>query len=125
MIRRPCRLLLSSVVALLLAGCAGGPDYAGGPSEDEPHAIVDPGVDVNLWAVDGHAPSTRIGPVRIAPGRRVLKLRIEADIEDETPTPYEYREVPLYAEKGMLYTIDRKPSQRPPWELDIRQLPFE
>jgi hypothetical protein len=109
----------------LLAGCASGPDYAGGPSSDEPFGVVDPGRDINLWRVDGHDVDSRSGPTKLEPGRRLLKVRIEADIADDTPTPKELRDVVLHVEEGVLYTIDRKPGELPPWELDIRQRRFD
>ena len=126
------RLLPPSALALALgplllalAGCSSGPDYAGGPSSEDPYGVVDPGRDVNLWRVDGHDVASRSGPTKLAPGRRVLKLRIEADIASDDQFPKELRDVTLYVEQGMLYTIDRKPGQYPPWELDIRQRAFD
>lgn len=113
--------LLPPLLLLLLAGCVAAPDYAGGPTSEEPYGVIDPGTDITLWQVDEHDVQTRSGPIRVAPGRRMVKLRIEADIADETPTPWEYRTVPLAIEEDMLYTIDRRPGEYPPWELDIRQ----
>ncbi|RMG07720.1 MAG: hypothetical protein D6731_23110 [Planctomycetota bacterium] len=107
----------------LCAGCVSGPSYAGGPTSEEPHAVVDPSTDITLWRVDGQDVASRVGETLVEPGLRRLKIRIEADIADDSPTPYEYRDITLYAEPGATYVIERKPGDMPPWEVDIRKLP--
>ncbi len=119
--RRP----LQGALCLLLTGCVGGPSYAGGPTTEEPHGVVDPGYDVSLWRVDGHDTVSRGGETYLAPGRRRLLVRIQHDIESDDWAPKEMRIVPIDVEENTLYTIDRKPGEFPPWEIDIRKYPLE
>ncbi|HBP16970.1 MAG TPA: hypothetical protein DEA08_04125 [Planctomycetes bacterium] len=99
--------LLFALALLLLSGCTG--TYAGGPlDDDEPHAIVRPGVDVTIWAVDGQPTSTHSFSVMVAPGRRVLTLRVEHSMEDETPKPHSRQRYVLQTEDGVAYHLERR-----------------
>src|SRR5262245_33696857 len=50
----PMRSIAALLLGLaLLAGCSSAPSYKGGPSSDEPHAIVTLGERISLWKVDG------------------------------------------------------------------------
>ena len=104
------RTCLAAVLAALL-GCAGGPDYEGGPTSEQPHGIVDAERDVTIW--------------RVAPGLRRIKVRIEFPIDNESAVPYEKREISLKVEPGHLYELARKEVDTeidlgPPYELEIR-----
>ncbi len=46
--KRLTQALAALTLAVTLAGCAGSPSYAGGPTPDEEHGVVDPGWDVTL-----------------------------------------------------------------------------
>lgn len=117
------RTCLAAVLAALL-GCAGGPDYEGGPTSEQPHGIVDAERDVTIWRVDGFDTYTR-NSVRVAPGLRRIKVRIEFPIDNESAVPYEKREISLKVEPGHLYELARKEVDTeidlgPPYELEIR-----
>ncbi len=107
----------------LLAGCVSGPSYAGGPTTDQPHAIVDPGVGVHMWKVDGHGVDTRTGEIYLEPGRREILVRVWHPVEsDERPElPYDMKTIPIHAEAGTVYTLDRLRGEYAPYKVDIRQ----
>ncbi|MGE0712416.1 MAG: hypothetical protein AB7N76_32855 [Planctomycetota bacterium] len=103
----PRRSFLLWPLLLLLAGCTG--TYHGGPlDDDEPHALIRPGVDVTIWAVDGMPTSSRSFPVMVAPGRRTLSLRVEHSMEDETPKPHSKQHYVLECEDGVTYHLERR-----------------
>ena len=121
-----CRLLRSwqalgaALGALLLSACA-GPDYAGGPVGDEPYGVISPGSEVTVWQVDGYATEDRNFDVRVAPGLRTLRVRIEHPIESDSAKPYEYRQMTLSVEEGVHYLLDRRPGPYPPYEIVVRE----
>jgi hypothetical protein len=113
--------LVTALLLLALAGCVGGPSYAGGPTTEEPHAVVDPSTDITLWRVDGHDVETRSGKTYVAPGTRRLSIRIEHPIESDAWEPKEEVVLPLRAEAGKYYLLERKPGLRPPYQVRVRQ----
>ena len=113
-------LALLALVLLLTPGC-GGPSYAGGPDAEQPHAVVVPGTDVTIWRVDGFDTDTRTGSLRVAPGRRRLKVRIDFPIDDESPVPFEHRDLELEVVAGRTYVIDRAEGEIPPYELKVSE----
>lgn len=121
---RTQRLLLG-LLLLLPLGCA-GPDYAGGPSRDQPHGYVSPGSDVSLWRVDGFDTFSRNSEIKVAPGLHQLKIRIEFPIDNESAHPYEYRDISLRVENKHVYILRRKELEGeidlgPPYELEISE----
>ena len=113
----PAMLLL----ALCLGGCVGGPSYAGGPTSDQPHGVISPGMDITVWQVDGHATASRAFDLYVAPGQRLLKVRLEFPIESESSTPYAYQDLSLYVEQGVRYHLDRKHERYPPFSVQVRE----
>lgn len=118
------RICLAAWLLVTLLGC-NGPDYAGGPTADDPHGTIDPDNDVSIWRIDGFDTLSRNSEIRVAPGLRRVKVRIEFPIESESATPFEYREIDLRVEEGHLYAIRRKEIETeidlgPPYELEIR-----
>ena len=113
----------SLLLLVLLAGCVGGPSYSGGPTTDQPHAIVDPGVGVHTWKVDGRNVDTRTGEIYVAPGLRKVLVRVWHPVEsDERPhEPYDMKTIPIHAEAGTVYTLDRLRGEFAPFKVDIRQ----
>ncbi|MCO5166812.1 MAG: hypothetical protein M9894_10660 [Planctomycetes bacterium] len=121
--RRPLAATLALTLAAL-AGCVGGPSYAGGPTEEEPHGVVIPGDDVFLWAVDGQDVPSRRSKAYVEPGARRLKVRINYPIDNESATPYEYKDVVINVEDGRAYLIERKgEGQFGPYEVEVRGSP--
>lgn len=123
--RRPAlprlpRLLWGGLLCLLLSGC-GGPSYAGGPTEEEPHGVVVPGLDVTIWRVDGFDTETRTGALLVAPGLRKLKVRIDYPIDNESPVPFEYQDLELQVDEGRIYRIDRTEEDFPPYHLNVTE----
>lgn len=119
---RPLLALLALVV--LVAGCAGGPSYAGGPTEEEPHALVIPGEWVSLWRVDDWDVPSRTSAAYVAPGRRRLKVRYEFPIDNESHRPYEYEVLTLDLEAGRTYLIERTgEGQFGPYGVEVRASP--
>lgn len=117
------RLLLLATLTLL-AGCVGGPSYAGGPTEEEPHAVVIPGPDVTIWQIDGYDVPSRGSTAYVAPGRRKLKVRFEYSIDSESAVPYEYKVLDLTIEDGQTYLIERTgEGQFGPFDVQVRQAP--
>ncbi|MBX3472399.1 MAG: hypothetical protein KF878_36570 [Planctomycetes bacterium] len=119
--------LLAAALALTLAtlsGCVGGPSYAGGPTEEEPHGLVIPGDDVFIWAVDGRDVSSRRNKTYVEPGHRRLKIRFNYPIDNESANPYEFKDLDLNVEDGRAYLIERKgEGQFGPYELEVRGSP--
>lgn len=118
----PGLLALLLALALSLIGC-GGPSYAGGPTEEEPHGLIVPGLDVTIWRVDGADTDTRTGALRVAPGLRKLKVRIDYPIDDESAIPFEYQDLDLQVEEGHVYRIDRTEEVIPPYHLNVTEQP--
>jgi hypothetical protein len=116
----PARLAALLLACLLPLGC-GGPSYAGGPTDEQPHGVVIPGLDVTIWRVDGRDTDTRTGSLLLEPGRRRLKVRIDFPIDDESPIPFEYRDLDLDVEAGHVYRIDRAEGELPPYELNVSE----
>ncbi len=111
------RLLLVLLLGVL-TGCA-SQHYAGGPTSDEPHAILDAEEDVTVWAVDGYETTTR-DQVRVAPGSHIVRVRLEYPMEgvhSESPTPREYQQLDLDLKAGHRYTFLRKETEFPPYEV--------
>ena len=117
------RAMLALGIVLLLAGCVGGPSYAGGPREDEPHAVVIPGEDVTIWAVDGYDVPSHSSTAYLAPGRRKLRVRIEFPIENESPTPYEYKEMDVTVEDGDVILLSRSGGEDAfgPYDVEVKR----
>lgn len=117
--------LLQLVLALScsLAGCAAGPSYAGGPVEDEPHAVVIPGPYVTIWRVDGADVPGRSSELLIAPGRHRLKVRFEYPIDSEAQTPHEMKELEASFEAHRTYDIVRTGDEGEfgPWSVELRE----
>lgn len=117
------RLVLLATLTLLV-GCAGGPSYAGGPTDEEAHAVVIPGPDVTIWQIDGYDVSSRGGAAYVAPGRRKLKVRFEYSIDSESATPWEYKVLDLNIEDGQTYLIERTgEGMFGPFDVQVRQAP--
>lgn len=120
------RTLSSALLALvtLVAGCVGGPSYAGGPTEEEPHAVVIPGDDVTIWRVDDWDVPSRSSTTYVAPGRRRIKVRYEYPIDSEASKPYDYEELNLTLEAGRIYLIERTgEGQFGPYGVEVRASP--
>lgn len=117
--------LLAASFLLFATGCVGGPSYAGGPTTEQPHAIVDPATDITLWRVDGHDVETRSGKTYVTPGHHKLSLRIEHPIDSDSWEPHEEVVLPLNAEAGRWYVLERKAGVRPPYEVRIRKFRIE
>lgn len=101
-------LALALALALATSGCVGGPSYAGGPTEEEPHGLLIPGEDVSLWRVDGFDISSRHSPAYVAPGRRKLRARFETPIDtDESKESFEYRDLEVDVAAGERYLVER------------------
>jgi hypothetical protein len=115
----------SSLLSLvLLAGCVGGPSYLGGPTTEQPYAIISPNSPgVYTWKVDGHRVDTRTGEIYVAPGRREVLVRVThpIDSDERTYEPYDWKTIPIHAKAGVVYTLDRRPGDYAPYEVDIRQ----
>jgi hypothetical protein len=108
-----------------LVGCVSGPDYAGGPTSEQPHGIVDPDRDISIWRVDGFDTLSRNSAILLEPGLRRVKIRIEFPIDSEAAQPFEYRELNLRVEANHLYELSRKEIESeydlgPPYEVEIR-----
>ena len=114
-------ILAALTLSLALTACAGSPSYAGGPTADDAHGIVDPGWDVSLFTVDGQDTANRHGQTYVAPGRRRLGIRIEHPLESDDWKPYENRVIVIDVVPSTLYTLDRKPGEYPPYEVNINQ----
>lgn len=120
---RPLLLLLLALV-LPLAGCAGGPSYAGGPTEEDPHGVVIPGEDVFIYRVDGHDVDSRSSPTYVEPGRRRIRVRFQYDIDSESATPQEYKELELTVEPGDVFLIERTgEGQWGPFDVEVKRAP--
>ena len=107
----------------VLAGCVSGPSYRGGPTTDQPHAIVDAGEGVNTWKVDGQTVDTRTGEVYLKPGARKILVRVWHPVESDERKhlPYDMKTIPIHAEAGTVYTLDRLRGDYAPYEVRIRQ----
>lgn len=117
------RLVLLATLTLF-AGCVGGPSYAGGPTEEEPHAIVIPGPDVTIWRIDGYDVPSRSSTAYVAPGRRKLTVRYEFDIESEAVPAHETKDLDLNVEAGQTYLIERTgEGMFGPFGVQVRQAP--
>ncbi len=113
-------LALAGVLTLGGTGCA-SQHYSGGPTADEPHAILDAELDVNIWSVDGFETTTRDG-VRVAPGHHIVRVRLEWPMEgvgSESPQPHEFQQLDLDLKAGHRYAIMRKTGERPPHEVIV------
>jgi hypothetical protein len=125
LVSRAPNWLSSKIVPLVLAlgalgGCA-SQHYAGGPTSEEPHATLNAEEDVTVWAVDGYETTTRDG-VRVAPGKHMVRVRLEYPMEgvhSESPTPREYQQLDLDLKAGHSYLIMRKETERPPYEVVV------
>jgi hypothetical protein len=101
--------ILLLALVLCLGGCTG--TYHGGPLDsDLPHAIVRPGLDVTIWAVDGMPTSSRSFEVMVEPGRRVLTLRVEHPVESDSGDPHSKQSYVLECEDGLTYHLERRES---------------
>lgn len=100
---------------LALCGCGGGPSYAGGPTEEEPHALIVTGEDVSVWKIDGWDTYTRQGALYVEPGTRSLWLRVANPIEFEGEAHRWENAYKVRVEAGRAYTIYRGESDFPPW----------
>jgi hypothetical protein len=109
----------------LLAGCSSAPSYKGGPSTDEPHAIVSLGERISLWKVDGKDAWNRTGDTYLSPGAHQLKLRIEYTVDYEGEGNYEWKEYSLVAEEGLNYLLQAAPDagtlDLPPYKLEVQR----
>lgn len=120
---RALSLALALVALSLSSGCVG--IYYGGPDDDEePHALVRPGVDITIWKVDGQPTTRHSFEVMVAPGRRKVTVRIEHSMESESPTPYERQTLIIDCKDGMTYHLERKPGEMAPYVVDISEAPF-
>jgi hypothetical protein len=106
---RALLLALSLAVTLAMCGCVGGPSYAGGPTEEEPHGLLIPGEDVSFWRVDGFdVVESRKSPIYVAPGRRKVHARFETPIDaDESKESFEYRDLEVDVVDGERYLVER------------------
>lgn len=111
-------LLLS---LLLLAGCSSYPSYAGGPEAEDPHGILNPQGDLTVWGVDGKRTHTRSFRIYVAPGRRNIRVRIEHPIKSDAAKPFEFQNVTLDIEAGVIYHLTRKESELPPYEVEVKE----
>lgn len=104
-----------------LSGCVGGPSYAGGPTEADPHGLLVPGEDVSLWRIDGWDVESRGSAAYVTPGRRHLRVRFETPIESEGKDSFEFRELDLDVEAGGEYRLERT-GEAPfgPYDLKVR-----
>ncbi len=104
----PLRALLLAL-SLTLAGCVGGPSYAGGPTEEDPHGLLVPGENVSFWRVDGFdVVESRTSPIYVAPGRRKVKARFDTPIDtDESKETFEYRDLEVDVAAGERYLVER------------------
>jgi hypothetical protein len=119
---------LPLLLLVVLAGCVSGPSYAGGPTTDQPYAIVNPNSPhIYTWKVDGRTVDTRTGEIYVAPGRREILIRVShpIDSDERTYEPYDWKTIPLHAKAGMVYLLDRKPGDFAPYEVDIRQFKIQ
>jgi hypothetical protein len=123
--RRLTQVLAAFALVATLAGCAGSASYAGGPTPEEEHGIVDPGWDVTLWTVDDEDTTTRHGKTYVEPGRRKLRIRIEHPIESDDWAPYEFRNIIIDVAAKTLYAIDRQKGEFPPYDVDINEFDLE
>lgn len=109
---------------LTLAGCVGGPSYAGGPTEEEPHALVIPGDDVTIWRIDDRDVPSRSSKAYVAPGRHRLRVRYNFPIDNESATPYDWEDLNLTFEAGRVYLIEREgEGQFGPYGVTVRVSP--
>jgi hypothetical protein len=109
---RPMRRTLAGLVLALLpllAACSTVPSYSGGPTKDDPYAIVTPGDRVSVWAVDGKNAKNRLGDTYVSPGVHTIKVRVEYTVDYEGEGNYEWRDVPLDAVEGEHYVLIAKP----------------
>lgn len=115
--------LLVALACSLLSGCAAGPSYAGGPAEEEPHAVVIPGPYVFLLRVDGVAVPGRSSEALVAPGRHRLTVRFEYPIDSEAQTPRETKDLDATFEDGRVYDIIRTGDEGEygPWSVELRE----
>ncbi len=119
---RPLSIVLLALV--VLAGCVGGPSYAGGPTEEEPHALVIPGEDVTIWRVDDQDVPSRSSTAYVAPGRHRIKVRYNFPIDNESSKPYDFEELNLTLEAGRVYLIERTgEGQFGPYGVEVRASP--
>ena len=82
---------------------------------------MSPGEDITLWAVDGYATASRAFAIRVAPGHRKVKVRIEHPIESQSWKPFEYKTLTLNVEPGVTYTLSRKEADMPPYEVEVHE----
>lgn len=116
------RLALLAFALALCGGCA-SPDYAGGPTRDDPHAWLDPGPDVTIRAVDGRSAGYANFSIRVAPGLRNVRVRLEHPIESDDQYPFDEVDVTIRAEEGRRYLIDRELRDFPPHRAVVREVP--
>ena len=99
--------------------------HEGGPTAEEPHGIINPGDDVYILGVDGKRTSTRNFSVRVHPGERILRLRVQYPIANDSNKPQEKVDKTLNVEDGVEYRIDRiGESEFPPYELKVTERRF-
>ena len=120
---------LRALLLLLLlspVGCVFGPSYAGGPTSEDPHGIVDPEEAVSILFVDG-LKTPRSSSIYVEPGLRQIRVRIEFPMTREDAKPFEIRDIELRVQANHLYEISRKDPPEdiielgPPYELLIRE----
>jgi hypothetical protein len=101
--------ILALALSFALSGCVGGPSYAGGPTEEDPHGLLLPGDDVSFWRVDGFdVVESRTSPIYVAPGRRKIKARFDTPIDtDESKETFEYRDLEVDVAAGERYLVER------------------
>lgn len=117
---------LVALVVALAAGCVSGPYYRGGPTSEQPHAVISPGDGVTIWRVDGAPTTTRSFSLLVAPGLRALGIRIDHPIESEAAKPYDKATLRLDVVDGGVYLLERAPGEDPPYSVRVRkQLPQE
>ena len=109
-----------AVVGLEVLGCSSAPSYEGGPTADEPYAIVQPEDNCKMWAIDGKPAFSRLGETYASPGNHVFRFRIDYPIEDESQHPFEYVDYSLTVEAGKRYRVSVAGNydKGPPYTLD-------
>ncbi|MCA8924462.1 MAG: hypothetical protein KDD82_21810 [Planctomycetes bacterium] len=115
------RLVGALLVATALCGCVGGPSYVGGPTEEQPHALLYTGEDVSVWKVDGWQTYDRTGALYLEPGARTLRLRVQNPVDYDGPGIFWIRAYQIRVEEGHSYLIFRGESDFPPWPVEFQE----
>ena len=119
------RLLAALVACLaLLTGCVGGPSYAGGPTEEDPHGVIIPGEDVFVFFVDGYAVESKSSTVYVGPGRHRVRVRLQYHIDSESGAPQEMKDIDLHVEDGDVFLLSRTgEGQFGPFDVEVKKAP--